>query len=56
MDNDKKTRIIETIKANRDKFLRYNNIKTANLYSSITDQKTIDLFEAIPFMQALFEL
>lgn len=52
MDNDKRTRIIETIKANRDKFLRYNNIKTANLYSSITDQKTIDLFEAIPFMLA----
>lgn len=50
MDNDKRNEIIETIRANRDKFLRYNNSKTANLYSSITDQRTIDLFEAIPFL------
>ena len=52
MENDKKARIISTIEANREKFHRYNNIKTANLYSSITDQKTIDLFEAIPFLLA----
>lgn len=52
MENDKKARIISTIEANREKFHRYNNIKTASLYSSITDQKTIDLFEAIPFLLA----
>ncbi|RPI90262.1 MAG: hypothetical protein EHM32_11750 [Spirochaetales bacterium] len=50
MDNDRRNEITEAIKANRDKFLRYNNVKTANLYSSIPDQKTIDLFEAIPFL------
>ncbi len=47
---ERQQEISNLIRVNRGKFEYYNQSRLKKLYDSITDEKTIELFEAIPFL------
>lgn len=50
MENKTQELILNQIKQNKSRFNSYNKTKLENLYLTITDQRIIDLFEAIPIL------